>query len=490
MKNRNRILVAIMSALACFSLLPRAQAVSPEAPDTALPGGNTAEGQLALGSLTTGFYNSAFGIYSLLSLTDGNFNTGVGAGTLLSNTADENTATGAGALLSNIGGSSNTATGAFALFNNVGLGAASKPTGIFFGSFNTANGDRALFSNTNGNSNTATGASALTENTAGSANTAVGISALSQNTTADQNTAIGAVALFDNTTGTQNTAVGFSALHDNTTGNFNTAIGADALGNNTTGNLNTANGVNALNQNTAGATNTANGVGALASNIDGSANTANGYQALADNTTGTGNTALGFTAGLNITGGGNVCIGQGMEGVAGVDDTTWIKNIYTTVQPVVGTDPDVVTINSDGRLGRANVSSRRYKHDIKPMHEASEAIYGLKPVSFRYHKEYDATQTIAFGLIAEEVAEVHSDLVGRNPKGQPESVRYEQINAMLLNEFLKEHRRVQEQEATIAQMKKGMDALVAHIKEQDSKIQKVSDRLEMSKAAAQVATIK
>jgi hypothetical protein len=510
-KNRNRILVAITSALACFSLLPRAQAGGPEAPDTALPGGNTAEGQLALESLTTGFYNSAFGIYSLLSLTDGNFCTGVGAGTLLANTAGENTATGAGALLSNIGGSSNTATGAFALFNNVGLGAASQPTGIFFGSFNTANGDRALFSNTNGNSNTATGAGALTENTTGSANTAVGISALSQNTTADQNTAIGAVALFDNTTGTQNTAVGFSALHDNSTGDFNTANGWSALSSNTEGDGNTANGYNALGSNTTGmantadgnqalfsnttgATNTANGAGALGSNINGSANTANGYAALSDNTTGIGNTALGFTAGLNITGGGNVCIGAGVEGVAGVDDTTWIRNIYTTVQPVVGTDPDVVTINSDGRLGRANVSSRRYKHDIKPMHEASEAIYALKPVSFRYHKEYDATQTLAFGLIAEEVAEVYPDLVGRNSKGQPESVRYEQINAMLLNEFLKEHKKVEDQQATIAELKsklaqqqKGMEVLTADLNEQAAQIRKVSAQVQMTKPTAKVA---
>jgi uncharacterized coiled-coil protein SlyX len=154
----------------------------------------------------------------------------------------------------------------------------------------------------------------------------------------------------------------------------------------------------------------------------------------------------------------------------------------------------VVTINSDGRLGRANVSSRRYKHDIKPMHEASEAIYALKPVSFRYHKEYDATQTIAFGLIAEEVAEVHSDLVGRNPKGQPESVRYEQINAMLLNEFLKEHKKVEDQQATIvelkstvAQQQKGMEVLTADLKEQAAQIRKVSAQVQMTKPAAKVA---
>ncbi|PYK16045.1 MAG: hypothetical protein DME55_12820 [Verrucomicrobia bacterium] len=119
------------------------------------------------------------------------------------------------------------------------------------------------------------------------------------------------------------------------------------------------------------------------------------------------------------------------------------------------------------------------------MHEASEAIYALKPVSFRYHKQYDVTQTLAFGLIAEEVAEVAPALVGRNQKGEPESVRYEQVNAMLLNEFLKEHARVEEQdrkiqnqESTITQLKRDVAALVARLKEHDSKIQKVTDQLD------------
>ena len=102
-----------------------------------------------------------------------------------------------------------------------------------------------------------------------------------------------------------------------------------------------------------------------------------------------------------------------------VSNSCYIGQIYSNVQPQVGTDPDLVTINSNGRLGRANVSSRRYKHDIQPMHTASEAIYELKPVSFRYHKQYDRTQTIAFGLIAEEVAEVNPDLVGAIPKASP-----------------------------------------------------------------------
>jgi predicted RNase H-like nuclease (RuvC/YqgF family) len=164
-----------------------------------------------------------------------------------------------------------------------------------------------------------------------------------------------------------------------------------------------------------------------------------------------------------------------------VDNGCFIGLIYFNVQPIVKIDPDSVTITSAGRLGRGNVSSRRYKHDIQPMEKASEVLYALKPVSFRYDKEYDATQTLAFGLIAEEVAEVYPDLVGRNPKSEPESVRYEQINAMLLNEFLKEHPKVEKQEKEIA-------ALNAELKEQRDLIQKVSKKVEVMKPAAQVAS--
>ena len=202
--------------------------------------------------------------------------------------------------------------------------------------------------------------------------------------------------------------------------------------------------------------------------------------------TGSYNTAIGDSAGSLVTGTGNVCIGEGISGVAGEDNTTRIRNVYTTVQPAVGIDPDYVTINSAGRLGRANISSRRYKHDIKLMDKASEALFALKPVTFRYKQEFDATQTLAYGLIAEEVAQVYPDLVGRNPEGQPESVRYEQINAMLLNEFIKEHRKVEELQATVAQQQKGMEVLAASLKEQASQIQKVSARLEVNKPAPQV----
>ena len=262
------------------------------------------------------------------------------------------------------------------------------------------------------------------------------------------------------------------------------ATGYNALGNNTAGGANTADGHSALANNTLGVQNAAIGSGALGGNTIGDNDTAIGAGALSDNTTGNGNIALGASAGSNVTtANGVIAIGSDGENVS---NSCYIGQIYSNVQPVVGTDPDVVTINSDGRLGRANVSSRRYKHDIQPMYTASEAIYALNPVSFRYHKQYDPTQTIAFGLIAEEVAEVIPDLVGRNPEGLPESVRYEQINAMLLNEFLKEHRRNEQQEATITHQQEQIEALTATLKEQASQIQKVSAQIEASKAAPQL----
>jgi hypothetical protein len=290
------------------------------------------------------------------------------------------------------------------------------------------------------------------------------------------------------TTGRFNTGNGWFSLHSLTEGSSNTAVGAATLFSNTIAFNNTATGAAALFSNTTGISNTANGLQALFNNTTGGGNTANGLQALAFNTTGSGNIALGVGAGSNITTADNVICIDALG--ANVSDSCFIDEIYSNIQPIVGTDPDVVTINSIGRLGRANVSSRRYKHDIKPMDKASEVLFALKPVSFRYNKEYDATQTIAFGLIAEEVAEATPDLVGRNDKGQPESVRYEQINAMLLNEFLKEHKKVEEQEATIKQLKKDFRAtvaeLTAQLKEQAAQIQKVSAQIQMNKPAPKV----
>jgi hypothetical protein len=238
--------------------------------------------------------------------------------------------------------------------------------------------------------------------------------------------------------------------------------------------------------------NTANGFNALTTNTTGDSNTAIGFGALVNNTTGFRNIAIGRAAGQNVVTADHViAIGTNAQDVT---NSCYIGEIYSNIQPQVGTDPDLVTINSDGRLGRANVSSHRYKHDIQPMHKASEAIYTLKPVSFRYHEQYDRTQTIAFGLIAEEVAEVNPDLVGRNREGQPESVRYEQINVMLLNEFLKEHRKNSAQEATIARLKSTDAQQEAIIVKQQKQIealtaglQKVSAQLAANKPAPQVA---
>ena len=358
--------------------------------------------------------------------------------------------------------------------------------GLTTGTANTAVGWFSLKSNTDGTFNTAVGAATLLSDVGnqstgeGVNNTAIGAAALLFNTTGFDNTAVGAAALLHNIDGTLNTATGVDALFSNTTGFENTAIGHRALLRNTTGANNTANGYQALLNNSTGDFNTADGMEALLFNTTGGDNTASGYQALVNNTTGFGNIGVGAFSGGGVTTANNV-IAIGAGG-ANIDNSCFIGQIYSNIQPVIGVDPDYVTITSNGRLGRSNFngSSRRFKHDIKPMDRASAVIFALKPVSFRYNKEYDSAERPSFGLIAEEVAQVDSDLVGRNRKGEPESVRYEQINAMLLNEFLKEHGKVQELEATVTEQKKGMAVLTAQLKEQAAQIQKVSAQLEMS----------
>jgi trimeric autotransporter adhesin len=372
MKNRNTITIfaKILLVLACFELLPRAEAVVPP-PDGGYPGGNTAEGQNALLSLTTGTNNTAVGWFSLKTLTTGQYNTAIGSGALSVNTGDLNTAT-------------------------------------------------------------------------------------------------GAATLWHNTSGARNTANGFAALFSNTTGGDNTA-----------------NGYQALDSNTEGDANTANGVQALESNTTGFGNTAIGAAALPHNTAGDGNTALGHLAGFNLTAGnGNVCIGAEVTGFAGESNTTRIRNIYTSMA-----NGRAVYVNSDSKIGTLT-SSRRFKEQIKPMDKASEVLFALKPISFRYKKEFDAGRAPMFGLIAEDVEQVDPDLVSRNEKGEVETVRYEQINAMLLNEFLKEHRKVEKLtkdfQATVAQQQKEIQALTAKLKEQAAQIQKVSAQVEMSNPKTKV----
>ena len=367
-------LILIPLVLLCTALLPESRAVTP-APDGGYPGGNTAEGDNALFSLTTGTSNTAIGFAALGRDTTGDFNTAEGFGALLFNTT--------------------------------------------------------------GSLNTATGVNALVSNTTGTSNTANGVNTLVRNTTGFQNVATGVQALFSNTTGFHNMAAGFQALFSNTTGNHNTADGDNALVHNTTGILNTAIGGHALDQ-----------------NVNGSSNV-----------------GLGFQAGLNITGSGNVCIGENILGLGGESNVTRIRNIGSTAQA----NGIFVTVGAGGKLG-FQVSSRRYKDDIKPMDKASEALFALKPVSFRYKKEIDPARSPDFGLIAEDVATVNPDLVARDEEGKIVTVRYQAVNAMLLNEFLKEHRTVQELKQQIA-------ALTATVEQQTAQIRKVSAQVDAEKLA-------
>jgi trimeric autotransporter adhesin len=354
---------------------------------------------------------------------------------------------------------------------------------------NTAEGDNALFSLTSGAGNTATGFQALYSNTT-----------VAPPAGAD-NTATGSQALFSNTTGFSNTATGVGALYSNTTGFYNTATGLGALYSNTTGWPNTATGFGALQSNTIGSNNTATGYYALVSNTTGFQNTATGQEALLGNTTGSHNIALGFDAGINLTtGSNNIEIGNagGLTGTGdkntirigtiGTQQATFIAGIYNATS-FSGT---AVYVNSQGQLGTMT-SSRRFKEQIKPMDKASKAILSLRPVTFRYKQELDPKGIPQFGLVAEEVEKVSPDLVARDGEGKVYTVRYEAVNAMLLNEFLKEHRTVQElksivakQEATAAQQQKEIKALTASLKEQASQIQKVSAQLELSIAAPQM----
>ncbi len=355
------------------------------------------------------------------------------------------------------------------------------------GKINTAAGLRALFSDTTGSFNTATGVLSLFSNTSGFFNSATGAYSLANNTIGNYNTANGYSALYYNTEGELNTATGFAALYRNTTGIRNTANGFQALYRNTTGRFNVANGYQALFSNTSGEDNTANGVGALHNNTIGNLNTATGVGALSSNTTGSNNTALGNGAGNSVFGANNV-IAIGTPG-ADVSNSCFVGNIRGVT--TANADAIPVLIDSDGQLGTIS-SSRRFKKEIKAMDSASEAILALKPVTFHYKS--DAAGTPQFGLIAEEVAEVNPDLVVRDADGQIYTVRYDAVNAMLLNEFLKAHHKAQQQQATIAQLKsamvqqqKEMETVVARLNEQAAQIQKVSARIEVGKPEPQMA---
>ena len=424
-------------------------------PDGGYPNFTTAEGQNALLNLTSGVANTAVGSFSLESVTTSSFNTGVGADTLVLNTGDGNTATGAAALLLNTTGANNTADGTATLVNN-----------------------------STGDDNTAVGAFALNSNTA-SGNTAIGSNALLNNTTGGTfdslkafdvgpNVAVGWQALENNTVASANTALGFQALHRFTTG----PPGNEQLG------ICTAVGFQALGSATGGFGNSGFGYRALKNNTDGALNTAIGVFALEENTTGDNNTALGDFAGSSVTTASNViCIGALVAG-ENVSNSCYIGSIFGEIS----SGGTAVSINADGKLG-TTTSSRRFKEEIKPMERSSEALFALEPVTFRYKSEIDPQGISQFGLVAEDVEAINPDLVVRDKEGKVNTVRYEAVNAMLLNEFLKEHRKVQELEATVAHQQKSFARQQAQIAALVSSLQKVSAALEISRPAPEVASL-
>ena len=324
----------------------------------------------------------------------------------------------------------------FGLLPMNAFGVVPAPDGGYPGG-NTAEGQGALLNLTSGTFNTAVGLFSLRSNTQNTFNTAIGAGALFANT-ADKNTGTGAGALLSNTIGIENTANGSFALLNNTTGTENAAFGASALLNTTIG----------------------------------GGNTAVGFNGLANNTTGVTNTAVGFNAGFGITTANNIIVIGTNVGGQNVDHSCFIGEIFGATS----SSGTAVFINSEGRLGTMT-SSQRFKEAIEPMEQASEALFALKPVRFHYKKEIDPTKASQFGLVAEDVEKVDPALVVRDKEGKPHSVRYDQVNAMLLNEFLKEHRKNEDQEKTIAELKSGMTALAATMKEQASQIQKVSAQL-------------
>jgi hypothetical protein len=457
---KNQKITLVLLAVACFAVLSTALArpvPTPTPVPTATPrlgedrGNNNsaAENVDALNINTTGQHNTAHGWHALSANTSGSYNT----------------ANGSYALSSNMAGSRNSAVGAYSLQNNT------------TGSANNAFGESALWSNTTGSYNVAMGASALQDNTTGWGNIAFGGDALSGNTIGMENTAMGDAALQNNSTGSGNVAVGAVALFYKTGASYelqgaNTAVGYRALCY-TGAEWGTGLG---------GDGNTAVGDRAMLYNVDGSFNCAFGLLALsADNgeTDAMANTAIGNRAGYGLrTGTGNVYIGeQEMARDPNESYHTYIHNINTT--SVSGGFADTVTVDlNTGLLGHLT-SSRRHKEDIKAMQDASETLYRLKPVTYRYKKEIDRNQVLDYGLIAEEVAEVDPNLAIRNAKGEIETVRYSAINVMLLNEFLKEHQAFVAEQEKVKNLEAGMAGLLATVKEQAAQIQRVSTQLEL-----------
>ena len=336
---------------------------------------------------------------------------------------------------------------------------------------NTAVGQAALFSSTTGDSNSAFGVNALYFNTTGDVNNAFGDTALYHNDIGRFNNAFGGSALFSNLDGGGNNAFGTGALFFNTSGFNNNAFGNTAMQANTTGYENNAFGYGALYKNTTGTYNSGFGYGALFSNEDGSGNTAVGQGALASNINGQNNIGIGQGAGNALTSGNsNIDIGNaGVAGETGIirigtqsvthgigQEQTYIAGIRGVTTGLPGS---AVLIDANGQLGTVS-SSRRYKENIQPMGEASERLYQLRPVTFHY-KAADANgqKPLQFGLVAEDVAEAFPELVVPGRDGQPETVAYHLLPALLLSEVQKEHRKVLAQDEQLAALRAEVAAL-------------------------------
>ena len=266
-----------------------------------------------------------------------------------------------------------------------------------------------------------------------------------------------------NATGYSDTAVGYGALSTNTTGSYNQAVGTAALFYNTTGMYNSATGGSALDNNTTG-----------------NDNTAVGFQALNANTTGSFNIGVGSFAGSNVQGGSsNIMIGN--QGLAADDHTIRIGDVQTQtfIAGISGENVSgvPVLVSSSGQLGIAS-SSRRYKEDIQDMGDATADLMRLRPVIFRYKQAFeDGSKPIQFGLIAEEVEQVYPDLVARYADGKIETVKYQVLDSMLLNEVQKQHAMIESQTGKFESQDTTIIAQKTEIANQQDKIRSLEERL-------------